>query len=81
MNTIFFCSSIDKNNPIIADTLMRAKTMAKSKRVSSLSIISVHGDDRQIDKEFQVYGLGKKSKLKKLIAFLRKIDTTKTKIF
>ena len=71
MNTIFFCSSIDKNNPIIADTLMRAKTMANSKRVSSLSIISVHGDDRQIDKEFQVYGLGKKSKLKKLIAFYK----------
>jgi glycosyltransferase involved in cell wall biosynthesis len=82
MNFLFFCSSVDVNNPIIADTIKRAASFKNNSKVKDLFIISIHGESGEVN-GIKVYGLGSKPSWLKLISlyflliklfFTRKID-------
>ena len=51
MKILFFCTSTDTKNTIIADTLLRAKTIKESKYVSSLDILSLHDKELELIKK------------------------------
>lgn len=66
MNFLFFCSSVDVNNPIIADTIKRASSFKNNPKVNELTIVSIHGESGEVH-GIKVHGLGSGPSWLKLI--------------
>jgi len=58
MRVLFVCASVDVGNAVVGDTLDRAQEISRHPKVSSLSIVSLHGTGQWAARDLKVYGVG-----------------------
>ena len=57
MRILFFCQSVAVNDPIVGDTIDRVKALARVEGVDHITVLSVRGNDDQIDGSIPVFSL------------------------